>query len=66
MTNEIRTTALNASVALFSLPQFSNQVTPQNVLGLADLFANYIAGGIQVTQPSEQPTAPAPEAPVFG
>jgi len=56
----LKSVALMASAFLFAAPQFANQTTPTNVLGLADLMYKYAVGDVTAEQPTES------ASPTFG
>jgi len=56
----LKSLSIVASAILFAAPQFANQTTPSNVLGLADLMYKYAVGEVTAEQPKEGAT------PTFG
>jgi len=60
----LRAVGVMASSVLYSQPQFSNQATPDNIVGLSDMLFKYMQGQLRVTQPSEMAAQQA-AAPTF-
>ena len=59
-----REQGLSEAVKLFALPQFATQANPANIVGLANLFTEFLLNGSK-----EQPTAttaPAATQATFG
>jgi len=54
----LKSVALLGATIMFAAPAFATQATPQNILGLADLFFNYMTNRVEVKQP-ETPAASA-------
>ncbi len=53
--NEIlKAQCVSAASVLFASPAFATQANPQNIIGLADLFYNYITGTVKVTAENKQ------------
>lgn len=45
--------SLYSASMLYSQPQFTKDTSPDNIVGLADLFYKYIVSQVTVTQPKE-------------
>ena len=61
----LKAVSLLAASALFGQPQFSQQVNPTNIVGLAELFYKFTKNDLQVNLPTAPEDAQA-AAPTFG